>query len=270
MDRDLTLERLLLSRSYTSEAQITELLEDRYSITGGQRPFLPITPAEAVVVDKEEKKEEKLLDITKNIDLKPSTKRKSSARKNMRIYIKTTHANQKKAVKRLQEFQRKYPRALLRVNSLLEQYSIPRYTDYIPLNQLWSNYILDLLFGEQKTANVHMLLPKLSSADYNGSHLTVLESRNPHLEGLAGIVLYDAQHSFILVVPQKTEAETTISPSEAVGGLRIVPKKGTMFGFDVPMGEDVVGFTILGSRFELRAVDRSGKKFKNHDVEDIL
>lgn len=266
MDRDLTLERLLLSRSYTSEAQITQLLEDRYSITGGQRPFLPITPAEAVGGEKEEK----TLDFTKNAAVKPSATRKSSARKNMRVYLKTTQANQKKAVRRLQAFQRKNPNAPIRINSLLKQYSIPRYDDYVALNHLWNQYIEDLLFGEQKNPNLNMLLPKLSSADYNGSHLTVLECRNSHLVGMAGIVLYDAQHSFILVVPQVTEAETTISASEAVGGLRIVPKKGTMFGFEVAMGDEVVGFTILGSRFELRAVDRSGKKFKSHDVEDIL
>lgn len=266
MNRDLTLERLLLSRSYTSEAQITQLLESRYSITGGQRPFLPLTPAEAV----SEEKEEKTLDFTKNLNVKPSATRKSNARKNMRIYIKTTQANQKKAIKRLQAFQRKHPEAPMKVNSLLKQYSIPRYIEYEPLNQLWNQYILDLLFGEQRNPNLNMVLPKLSSADYNGSHLTVLECRNPHLVGMAGIVLYDAQHSFIMVIPQVTESETTISPSEALGGLRIIPKKGTMFGFDVAMGDDIVGFTILGSRFELRAVDRSGKKFKSHDVEDIL
>lgn len=267
MDRDLTLEKHLLSRSYTSDAKILELLENRYSITGGQKPFIPLIPHEQEVIYKDEKKE--VASITKNTDAKPTAARKANARNNMRAYIKTTMANQKKAGKKLQAFQRKNPSAPLRVNSLLKQYSIPKYSDYLQLNTLWSLYILDLVFGDQKNPNLNMVLPKLSTADYNGSHLTVLESTNRHNVGISGIVLYDAQHFFILVVPQVTESETTISPAEAVGGIRMISKKGTLFGFDVNMGEESVGFTILGSRFELRAVDRSAKKFKSHDVTDI-
>lgn len=265
MDRDLTLEKHLLSRSYTSETQILELLAERYSHTGGQKPFIPLVPTEQITEDKEQG----IVSLTKNIEAKPKTARKSNARKEMRVYLKFTLANQKKAVKKLQAFQRKNPNAPVRVNSLLKQYSIPRYSDYIQLNNLWNLYIEDLLFGDQKNPNLNMVLPKLSTADYNGCHLTVLESRNVHLVGMSGIVLYDAQHSFILVVPQVTESETTVSPSEAVGGIKILAKRGTMFGFDVKMGEEIVGFTILGSRFELRAVDRSAKKFKSHNVEDI-
>lgn len=265
MDRDLTLEKHLLSRSYTSEAKILELLENRYSIHGGQRPFLTLTPYEQETKPKQEAD----ADIALNRELKPKLHRKTTARKDMRVYLKTTMANQKKAVKKLQQFQRKYPDAPPKVDSLLKQYRIPRYADYLQLNSLWKLYIETLVFGDQKNPNLNMVLPKLSTADYNGSVLTVLESRNPHLVGMSGIVLYDAQHSFILVVPQVTEAETTISAAQAVGGMRIIAKRGTMFGFDVPMGDQTVGFTILGSRFEFRSVDRSAKKFKSHDVGDI-
>lgn len=265
MDRDLSLEKHLLSRSYTSDLKILELLEDRYSINGGQRPFLPLTPFEQEVKEKPQAETE----IGLNPERKPKSERKASARRDMRVYIKLTLANQKKATKKLQQFARKHPTAPIRVGSLLKQYKIPKYDDYVKLNELWGLYIENLLFGDQKNPNLNMVLPKLSTADFNGSKLTVLELRNPHLVGLTGIVLFDAQHLFILVVPQVTEAETNILPSQAIGGIRIAAKRGTMFAFDVKTGEETVGFTILGSRFEFRAVDRSARKFKSHDVGDI-
>lgn len=269
MDRDLTLEKHLLSRSYTSSSEILDLLLERYSVSGGQKPYLPLVPTEGAPEEAEKEESAGKNTLAKNTDVRPTSRRKISARRDMKVYIKRTLASQRKAVKKLQSFQREHPGAPLQIHTLLEKYHVPRYNDYLPLNSLWSQYILDLLFADQKNPNLNMVLPKLSSADYNGSRLTVLESRNAHLVGLSGIVLYDAQHSFILVVPQVSEAETTISPSQAVGGIRIVAKKGTMFGFDVCVGEETVGFTILGSRFELRAVDRAAKKFKSHAVEDI-
>lgn len=268
MDRDLTLEKHLLSRSYTSDARILELLETRYSILGLQKPFLPLVPTFG---EAEEKPEEKEAVLAKNADAKPTPERKISTRRDMKVYLKKTMANQHKAVKKIQAFRRKHPQKEFEVASLLRQYNIPSFEDFERLHLLWQKYMGDLLF-EQKNPNLQMVLPKLSTADYNGSLVTVLESRNRHLVGVRGIVLYDAQHSFIVVVPRRSEKEKgpKTSPAEMVGGLRILAKRGSLFGFEVEVGEEVVGFTILGSRFELRAVDRSAKKFKSHNVGDVI
>lgn len=263
MDRDLVLERHLLSRSYTSNARIQTLLDERYSLKGGQKPLLSLVSVEELSPAKPQEKTE-FLNVGNE---RPSKQRKASTRHEMRVYVKTTLQNQNKIVKRAKNHLKTH--SAFDPEPWLRRYKIPQYKIYQQLNQLWRSYIQDLLVGEQRNPNLNMVLPKLSTADYNGCELTVLESRNRNLVGIKGIVLYDAQHSFIVVVPQKTESETTLSAAEIVGGIRILPKKATLFGFEVDTGEGVVEFTILGTRFELRSVDRSAKKFKSHNVEDI-
>lgn len=148
------------------------------------------------------------------------------------------------------------------------------------MNKLWQKYAQDLIFQNGNLMqSLSSILPRLTAADFNGCLLTVLQSRNTNVIGTRGIVVWDAQHSFILVVPRNedskewNEEKSRFSPSEMVGGLKVIPKKHTMFGFDIidPRNEnDCYGFTIVGSRFEIRSVERSGKKFKNHSVDDIL
>lgn len=264
MDRELVLEKHLLSRSYASNAQIKTLLDERYSMKGGQRPFLALTPADELGPAQPRERS----GFWKLGDAKPSKERKTNTRHEMKVYIKNTLQRQDKIVKKA--------KAHMKTHSLtfdpepwLRRYQIPQYKLYQQLNQIWRSYIQDLVVGDQRNPNLNMVLPKLSTADYNGCELTVLESRNRNLVGIRGIVLYDAQHSFIVVVPQKTESKTTLSAAEMVGGIRILPKKATLFGFEVDTGDGIVEFTILGTRFELRSVDRSAKKFKSHNVEDI-
>lgn len=265
MDRDLSVEKHLMSRCYTSEKQILELLELRYQTPTIPVPILHLTPAESI--EETPKKETGAL-LTRNAELKPTASRKISTRRDLRVYLKSTLARQKKAVGKLQQSVRQ--RRDVSIELLLQGYQVPVYEKYLPLNAMWKKYMLDLLFGDQKNPNLNMLLPKLSTADYNGCHLSVLESRDRNLIGISGIVLYDAQHSFVLVTPQQTHSERTLSPAERIGGLRIVSKKASLFGFEVDVNsEEVLGFTILGSRFALRSVDRSSKKFKSHNVEDI-
>lgn len=264
MDRDLLLEKHLLSRSYTSNAQIRTLLAERYSIKGGQRPFLALTPAEELAPVQLSKKS----DFLKTADSKPTKERKINTRHEMKVYIKATLKKQDKIVKKAKLHQKAHNLAF-DPEPWLRRFQIPRYIEYQQLNRLWRSYMKDLLVGDQKNPNLNMVLPKLSTADYNGCELTVLESRNRNLVGIRGIVMYDAQHSFIVVVPSKCESQTVISAAELVGGIRILPKKATLFGFNVDVGDGTVDFTILGTRFELRSVDRSAKKFKSHNVEDI-
>lgn len=264
MDRDLVLEKHLLSRSYTSNAQIRTLLDERYSLKGGQKPYLSLTYAEEPAPPKPQEKSE-FMTVGEE---KPTKERKISTRQEMKLYIKKTLQNQVKIVKKA-KIHMKTHTLIFDPEPWLRHYRIPQYKTYQQLNQLWRSYIQDLLVGDQRNPNLNMVLPKLSTADYNGCELTVLESRNRNLVGIRGIVLYDAQHSFIVVVPQKTESEATLSAAEIVGGIRILPKKATLFGFEVDTGEGIVEFTILGTRFELRSVDRSAKKFKSHNVEDI-
>lgn len=266
MDTDFPVEKHLLTRCYTTEEKIHEILLTRYAGTeAASAPFLALVPTAMETPSKEDKLDAKL---HKNLDRKPRGPRKLNTRKEMRKYIKKTMALQNKAVAKLRYNQN---RGLeFNLAELLSRYQIPIFDEYKALNRLWQKYMHELLFSEQKNPDLNIVLPRLSSADYNGCLLRVLEARERNIIGIEGIVLFDAQHLFIVVVPQKAESSRTLSVAERVGGLRLLKKRGTLFGFTVEINEDeCVDFTILGSRMELRAADRTAKKFKSHKVEDI-
>ncbi|GEQ72904.1 hypothetical protein JCM33374_g6592 [Metschnikowia sp. JCM 33374] len=266
MDRNLALENHLLTRCYSSQAEITTLLETRYITSEAGVPHLVLLPTSGPEGVKPAKGAR--TDLAKNVAIKPSQVRKLNTRRAMKSYIKTTLASQKKVVARVQAARNKSQP--LDIDALVDKYNIPTFDSYLRLHGLWQQYIQDLLFGEQKTASLPMLLPRLSTADFNGCWLRVIDAKDGNLIGLQGIVMYDSQHSFMMVVPQVKSSNHVISPAQRVGGLRVVSKRGTMFSFDVDVNEnETVAFTIIGSRFELRAVDRAAKKFKSHGVEDI-
>lgn len=266
MNRDNELEKRLLSRSYDSAERIQELLDTRYSLTGGQKPHLLFKQTTA------EKKQTISLTagVEKSKSLLQQTRR--TTRHELRAYFQTTMQNQRKLIRRAGKLNPN------QIQKYIKQYDIPDINDFAALNVLWQKYIGELLFPEGNIGALSVLLPKLSSADFNGCLVTVTQSVNTTLVGIRGIVVWDAQHSFIICVPRdnfsrewnESKAQSDFTPSQHIGGFRMVPKKGTRFSFDVIVGEEeCVGFTLLGSRFEFRAVDRAGKKFKNHNVDDI-
>lgn len=271
MNRANLLEKHFLSRSYEQADKIEELLENRYSNTGGQKPFLIFLAAaqqpEEVLEHKDPIKEKVL-----------SKARKHRTRSELKQYIQKTTDNQKKVVKKIQSHNRKKTSKAFPIQKMLEHYGIPTIEEFVPLNTLWQSYMQDLLFPNGTVPSLTVILPKLSTADFNGSLLTVVQSKNTNLVGIRGIVVCDTQFSFVICTPrcedskQWNEERADFSPLEIVGGLRIIQKRGTLFAFDVLLGKDdeeCIGFTIIGSRFEFRAVDRSGKKFKNHNVDDL-
>lgn len=289
MNKNNALEKHLLTRCYSSEARIQELLSSRYSITGDQKSSLLLTPTGK---DVESDKPKSLLhnDKPKASD-KETVQKKHDTRLELKAYIAITLKNQQKVVKKIQAYNRNRKTSTIQkpfpMMKLLNHYSIPLYEEFIPMNNLWQDYMQNLIFPSSPNKNLpslNAILPKLSSADFHGCLLTVIKSNNTMLVGVRGIVVWDTQHSFILCVPRDNdskewnESREEFTPSERVGGLKIIPKNGTLFAFDViiPKSEaeneedECVGFTILGSRFEFRSVDRSGKKFKNHNVDDIL
>lgn len=277
LQQDTELEKHLLSRCYDSQSKIVELLQDRYSVTGSQKSTILF---KNIVTDT--KKPRSLLHQENTQPTKITQERKKTTRQVLREYISGTLNNQRKLIKKIQSHNRKnttghqpFP-----IHQYLQKYKSPNFDDFFQMNKLWQKYAQDLIFQNGNLMqSLSSILPRLTAADFNGCLLTVLQSRNTNVIGTRGIVVWDAQHSFILVVPRNedskewNEEKSRFSPSEMVGGLKVIPKKHTMFGFDIidPRNEnDCYGFTIVGSRFEIRSVERSGKKFKNHSVDDIL
>lgn len=146
--------------------------------------------------------------------------------------------------------------------------ALPQYDTFLPMHEkLWIGYIRELLNVPPKLADASKLsingtsaLMKLSMADYNGARLRVASSQNKNLVGIEGIVIWDSQKNFIMV-----------SRGKLVDQIKIVPKKGTVFNFEIPINEqDALSYTILGDRFTYRSSDRAGRKFKSRRCDDML
>ncbi|KAG0672175.1 RNase P/RNase MRP complex subunit [Maudiozyma exigua] len=145
---------------------------------------------------------------------------------------------------------------------------LPDYESFVPMyEEFWLGYIKDVLgvaepvpVGERPHINGPNSLMKLSMADYNGSLLKVVKSKNKNMVGIQGIVIWDSQKSFIMV-----------TRGRLVDNIKIIPKRGTVFGFEVPINdEEALQYSILGDRFKYRSVDRASRKFKSRRCDDML
>lgn len=264
------LEKHLLSRCHDEE-KINELLETRYTFTGATKPSLVLLPAQA-----DEEKQKSLLHTETVLDEKLQA-RKVNTRIEVREYLKNTRNAQDKAIRLLQDYDKKCEKKPgskkpFPLPKILIKYQIPDYNDFVPMNKLWVEYIQNLIYPDMKDTssklpNKQMILSRLASAEYNGCLLTVLELRNSNLLGTKGIVVYDTQYTFVVCVPRQEG-----TPLQRIGGFRVIPKRCNLFSFEVPIPttDEYLAFTLLGSRIEMRSVDRSTKKFKNHNVEDLI
>jgi len=126
--------------------------------------------------------------------------------------------------------------------------------------------------------------PILASADFHGAKITCVRSKCAGRVGTEGIVVRDTKFTFV-VVNKRNE-------------VKVVPKEGAVFRFEVPLIEDErvddetsgVGqegnggkgeidhkeearkklvFELYGEQFKNRAVDRANKKFKMHIPPDL-
>lgn len=271
------LEKHILSRCFEDDEKIEELLATRYNFTGTQKPSLVLLPTTG-----EDQEKQKSLLHKETIRDEQHNQRRINTRLEIREYLKNTKKEQMKLQKKIQDYNKlsqKKTKRQFPLHKLLTLHKIPMYEDFLPLYKLWMEYIQSLVFPglnspQDRIPGKQVILSKLATAEYNGCLMTVLDSRNPQLIGLRGIVVYDTQYSFIICVP-RDESEDA-SPAKQVGGLRFIPKKYSLFTFDVILPykteqeSECLSFTLIGSRIDMRAVDRSTKKFKNHNVEDII
>lgn len=265
-------EKSLLSHSHEPE-RVAEILENRYSLTGAQKPYLVVAQSFA----KQETQEE----IAKRVsnrgikkDDRPS--RLAHARTGLSKFIKAAQTAQQKLEQRLRkDGGRNISLSAIITTKYLADHGIPAYEQYLPLNGLWNDYVTSLLFPHENSSAQSISLQhtvqiagKLASADFHGAKLKVVSAKNPSMVGLQGIVLWEGRSNFVIVV--KPNPESGISIREKIGGLRIVEKRGTLFQFTVKDANGAsIDFDIVGSRFLYRTADRSGRKFKSKSVDDL-
>ncbi|CAL8379866.1 unnamed protein product [Arctogadus glacialis] len=119
-----------------------------------------------------------------------------------------------------------------------------RYELFLPLNDLWKQYILSICNGLRRSSNPQLIQQKLLKADLHGAILTVVRSKCPSYVGATGILVQEFKHIFKIITKEDR--------------LKVIPKKNSVFAVEVN------GFVshIYGSKFQYRASERSVKKFK--------
>lgn len=266
------IEKALLNRSHNSQ-KTQELLDNRYSVSGTQKPFLILTLTNGTSATSTTNANP--VPRQKCFPTKPKKQRLSRlnhARTSLSQFIKSAQTAQAKVEAQIRHQKKSKSKAqnITITPEYLIENKVPSYDQYISLHQLWDSYISTLLFTNNSmpatTQHSLVLAGKLASADFHGAQLKVISAKNPSMVGLQGIVIWEARTNFVMVVPAKPEST---SCREQIGGLRIVEKRGSLFQFTASNGTLSMDFDIVGSRFLYRTADRSGRKFKARSVDDL-
>jgi len=115
-----------------------------------------------------------------------------------------------------------------------------KYDLYLPLHRLWCEYVTSFVEGPLSS-----LSSRLIKADWHGSILTVIRSKNPSIIGLSGICLQEHQNTFKII----TKSDI----------MKTLPKKGNVFTLQA--GSYAV--TLYGDQICCRTAERTIKKFKS-------
>ncbi|XP_063043919.1 ribonuclease P protein subunit p29 [Engraulis encrasicolus] len=126
-----------------------------------------------------------------------------------------------------------------------------KYSLFLPLHELWKQYIRDLCNGLTSASNPQMIQQKFLKADLHGAVLTVVRSKCPSYVGATGILVQEMKHVFKIITKEDK--------------LKVIPKRNSVFGVEID------GFIshIYGSKFEMRSSERSAKKFKAKGTIDL-
>ncbi|XP_053176368.1 ribonuclease P protein subunit p29 [Scomber japonicus] len=126
-----------------------------------------------------------------------------------------------------------------------------KYKLFLPLHDLWRQYIIDLCSGLKPSCNPQFVQQKLLKADFHGAIITVVRSKCPSYVGTTGILVQEFKHIFKIITKEDK--------------LKVIPKRNSVFSVEIN------GFVshIYGSKFEQRASERSAKKFKVRGTIDL-
>jgi ribonuclease P protein subunit POP4 len=126
------------------------------------------------------------------------------------------------------------------------------YELYLPLHNLWNDYINDLICFEKLTEkSLQDAAKRLMNADLHAALLHVMQSKCPSLVGVSGLVLQETKNTFRLVT--------------ADNKLKTIPKQNTVFC--LPVGNHK--FMIYGNNFRQRASERCVGSFKSQRTIDL-
>ncbi|XP_038125137.1 ribonuclease P protein subunit p29 isoform X2 [Cyprinodon tularosa] len=125
-----------------------------------------------------------------------------------------------------------------------------RYDLFLPLNALWTQYIRELC-GGLRHSSPQFVQQKLVKADFHGAIISVVRSKCPAYVGITGILIQEFKQVFKII----TKEDKT----------KVIPKRNSVFSVEID------GFVshIYGNKLEMRASERSAKKFKVKGTIDL-
>ncbi|XP_032417378.1 ribonuclease P protein subunit p29 [Xiphophorus hellerii] len=126
-----------------------------------------------------------------------------------------------------------------------------RYELFLPLHQLWRQYVVDLCGGLKPTVNPQIVQQKLLKADLHGAIITVVRSKCPSYVGTTGILMQEFKHVFKIITKEDQ--------------VKVIPKRNSVFSVEL----DNFVSHIYGSKMEFRASERSAKKLKVKGTIDL-
>nr|XP_056718348.1 ribonuclease P protein subunit p29 [Euleptes europaea] len=126
-----------------------------------------------------------------------------------------------------------------------------RYETFLPLHELWEQYIRDLCNGLRPEMQPQIIQTKLLKADLHGALVTVTKSKCPSYVGITGIVVQETKHVFKIITKEDR--------------LKVIPKFNNVFSVEI---DGFVSY-IFGSKIQFRASERSAKKFKARGTIDL-
>ncbi|KAJ3282099.1 RNase P/RNase MRP complex subunit, partial [Borealophlyctis nickersoniae] len=124
-----------------------------------------------------------------------------------------------------------------------------RYANFLPLHELWVQYMNELVGPATPTPAV--LLPKMTKADFHGAIMTVTRSKCPANVGLSGIVIKETENMFYIVTKDDKS--------------KMIPKQHHVFTLKV---RDAL-VTLYGNQFVARSAERAAKKFKSKPTVEL-
>jgi ribonuclease P protein subunit POP4 len=128
------------------------------------------------------------------------------------------------------------------------------YKQYIKLNEIWQEYITELLSGNYSEKNI---CNKIIKADMHGALVSVWKASCKSYEGQKGIVLQETMKSF-RVITKENKVKSTF--------YLVFLKKDAIFLIEI---QDKI-VKIFGENFVYRPADRSKIKWRQKDKLKIL
>ncbi|KAK6588828.1 POP4 like ribonuclease P subunit [Cryptosporidium xiaoi] len=128
------------------------------------------------------------------------------------------------------------------------------YAHFIPLHSLWKQYMSGLIGGEDRKRNIKLsqLSQYISQADFHGSIIKVISSRNKEYINLEGIVIKETKETF-LIISRDNKPRTLL-------------KNQTIFSME--FSNYVI--VLYGTQLRYHPAERVKHKFRHKDSLNIV